>query len=202
MNDSTVDYYNNNAQKLVQRYESADMDIVHSLLLNTYTRGAKILEIGCGSGRDASFMLSKNYDVHGIDASPEMIQSALTVHPELSGRLHVGTIPDDLADVTETYDGIYAIACLMHLKEQELLPTFIAFRKLLKKDGSLLFSVPVSRPDLQESGTDETGRYFVLKKPAEWQYLLRESGFSDIETSENEDGLNRSGVRWVSFVGR
>ena len=54
MDRQTLDYYNENAEKLAELYETADMSAVHSLLLPFLPEKVSVLEIGCGSGRDAA----------------------------------------------------------------------------------------------------------------------------------------------------
>jgi 2-polyprenyl-3-methyl-5-hydroxy-6-metoxy-1,4-benzoquinol methylase len=92
----TLSYYANNAKDLSQRYESAKVDNIHSLLLNTFPSKSYLLEIGCGSGRDAAFMHQKGYDILAIDGSREMIAEAKRCHPELEGSLEVMKIPDEI----------------------------------------------------------------------------------------------------------
>ena len=92
----TLAYHENNAKHLSQRYESANVDNIHVLLLKTFPSKSYLLEIGCGSGRDAGFMYQNGYDVLAIDGSEEMITEAKQYHPELSDRLEVLKIPDEL----------------------------------------------------------------------------------------------------------
>ena len=63
----TLSYYENNAKYLSQRYESAKVGNIHSLLLSTFPSKSYLLEIGCGSGRDAGFMYQNGYDILAID---------------------------------------------------------------------------------------------------------------------------------------
>ena len=85
----TLSYYENNAKDLSQRYESAKVDHIHALLLNIFSPKSYLLEIGCGSGRDAAFMYRNGYDVLAIDGSREMIVEAKRCHLELADRLEV-----------------------------------------------------------------------------------------------------------------
>jgi len=87
MDRSTIHYYDENAEKLSELYETADMSIVHSLLLRFLPEKVSVLEIGCGSGRDAGFLMAKGYDVTAIEASPKMLQVAQSLHPELAVRI-------------------------------------------------------------------------------------------------------------------
>ena len=59
MDRSTIDYYNKNAEKLAELHETADMSEMHALLGRFLSEKARILEIGCGSGRDAAFLLAR-----------------------------------------------------------------------------------------------------------------------------------------------
>ena len=88
--NKTLSYYENNAKHLSQRYESANVDNIHALLLKTFPSKSHLLEIGCGSGRDASFMYRKGYNVHAIDGSTEMIAETKRCHPELVDIKRIG----------------------------------------------------------------------------------------------------------------
>ena len=72
----TLSYYENNAKDLSQRYESANVENIHSLLLKTFPSKSYLLEISCGSGRDTAFMYQNGYDIFAIDGSKEMIAEA------------------------------------------------------------------------------------------------------------------------------
>ncbi len=67
MDRSTIHYYNKNADKLAELYETADMSEIHALLVRFLSEKARILEIGCGSGRDAAFLLE-----YLFESLPEM----------------------------------------------------------------------------------------------------------------------------------
>ena len=114
-----LNYYEENANSLITRYESADVCDVQQLLLQIFEPNSKLLEIGCGSGRDASFMIKNNFDVIAIDGSKNMIEEAKKIHPELSEKLFHKTLPNDL-EFNQTFDGIYSIATLMHLSKNDL----------------------------------------------------------------------------------
>jgi hypothetical protein len=59
MDRSTIYYYNKNADKLAELYETADMSEIHALLVRFLSEKASLLEIGCGFGRDAAFLLAR-----------------------------------------------------------------------------------------------------------------------------------------------
>jgi len=123
MDRKTIRHYDSKAAELVARYESADMSDTHRILLRHLPEGARLLEVGCGSGRDAVFLLMEGFDVQCIDSSAEMVRMATSVHPELAGRLGCAELPFHPGDpvLAERFQAIVAIAMVMHLTDDELL---------------------------------------------------------------------------------
>ncbi|MDZ7794881.1 MAG: class I SAM-dependent methyltransferase [Spirochaetia bacterium] len=201
--NSTIRYYQQHAEKLSQRYERAEVADLHRRLLDTFSPGAQLLEIGCGSGREAAYLCGQGYEVQGIDPAPAMIDRALCLHPQLEGRLFQGALPDELPAALlehEHYNGIYAVASLMHLLQEQLHPTFEHLHQLLTQAGKLLFSVPLSRPGLDESGYDEKGRYYLLLASDEWIDQAKSAGFHSISSATTGDGLGREAITWLTCV--
>lgn len=77
-----------------------------SIILDCFNGKHQILELWCGSGRDAAFMTGHSFQVSGIDGSEQMIHSAINLHPELNGNLIAAAIPEDLHKIDKTFDGM------------------------------------------------------------------------------------------------
>lgn len=199
MQVKTINYYEENANSLISRYESADVSEVQQLLLQTFDKNSKLLEIGCGSGRDASFMTKNDFDVIAIDGSKNMIEEAKKVHPELSQKLFHKTLPHDLK-FNQTFDGIYSIATLMHLSQNDLEETISKIYNLLNSNGKFLMSVSLFRDDIDKNGFDGKGRFFLVLSFEIWINLLENLGFKILDTKTNGDGLGRSGIEWLTLV--
>ena len=167
----TLAYYENNAKHLSQRYESAKVDTIHSLLLKIFPSKSYLLEIGCGSGRDAGFMHQNGYDILAIDGSREMIAEAKRCHSELASSLEVMKIPDDLQFESSSFDGVYSIATLMHLDKSAIDRTIETVAMILKSGSKFFFSVSIQRDDLDDQGKDEKGRYFTGTPPTKYTQL-------------------------------
>lgn len=196
---NTLSYYENNFIALVNRYELADVNDVQKLLLQTFEQNLTLLEIGCGSGRDASFMTKNYFDITAIDGSKNMIEEAKKIHPELSEKLFHKTLPNDL-DFDKKFDGIYSIATLMHLSEKDLRKTILKIYDLLNQNGKLFMSVSLFRDDVDENGFDDKGRFFLVFSFDKWINLLKNAGFKILEVETNKDGLNRNGIEWLTMV--
>ena len=148
----TLSYYDENARELSYRYESAKVDHMHTLMKSTFPFESSLLEIGCGSGRDAGFMFQNGYEILAIDGSREMIAEAKRCHPELAESLQAMKIPDELYFEPASFDGVYSIATLMHLQKDAIDRTFEIIAALLKAGGKFLFSISIQRDDVDDGG--------------------------------------------------
>lgn len=195
----TLKFYETESKNLALRYETAEVSEVQKLLLRSFDKNSKLLEIGCGSGRDASFMTKNHFDVTAIDGSKNMIEEAKKIHPELIENLFHKTLPNDLK-FNKKFDGIYSIATLMHLSKNDLERTIYEIYDLLNQDGKFLMSVSLFRDDIDNNGFDEKGRFFLVLKFEEWINLLENNCFKILETKTNGDGLGRGGIEWLTLV--
>ena len=65
--------------------------------------GSRVLDVGCGSGRDVKALLKQGYDAHGVEPVAAMREMAITHSPELSTRIQTGHLPD--IPTHERFDG-------------------------------------------------------------------------------------------------
>src|SRR6516225_6409750 len=79
---SAVAYYDAHAAEFCQRTISLDMSELYAPFLREIPAGGRILDAGCGSGRDSLAFLKAGYDVVSIDASLEMVKAT----NKLTGR--------------------------------------------------------------------------------------------------------------------
>lgn len=195
----TLNFYEIYSKSLSFKYENTDISEVQQLLLQTFDKNAEILEIGCGSGRDASFMIENGFNVIAIDGSKNMIEEANKIHPNLSNKLFHKILPDDL-EFNINFDGIYSIATLMHLLKCDFEKTILKIYNLLNPAGKLLMSVSLFRDDINEYCFDKKGRYFLILIFEEWISMFKSIGFKILETKTNKDGQDRTGIEWLTIV--
>lgn len=200
MDAPTLAYYNRHAAEVARRYESADAALIHDNLLKAFPPGSRLLEIGAGSGRDAAFLLSRGHTITATDASTEMISEAARLHPDLIDCLVLHALPDPLPFPDHSFDGAYAIALLMHLPKESILPSLKEIARVIRPAGRFLFSVPNLRTQPATKGLDEDPRLFTELDPAEWIEAATKAGFTLAEKTLDQDGLNRSGFSWHTFL--
>jgi SAM-dependent methyltransferase len=109
-----------------------------------FPAGARLLDLGCGTGIDAVHLAGEGYQVVATDWSPRMVERARdrAAAAGLSARvtaLHVGLQELDTL-VAETFDGIYSNFGPLNCAP-DLAAVSRACANLLKPGGALVFSV-------------------------------------------------------------
>jgi len=201
--EKTLHYYDQNAEDTARRYETADLS---ELLTRAYrffteekTEPPEILEIGPGSGRDAAWFLRQGAVWQGIDGSEAMIDQAIELHPELRGKLSLHLLPAPLPFRDSSFSACYAAAVLMHLPAGEARVVLHEISRVLKPRGRLVFSVPLNRPHIDESGLDDRGRRFTNQTEEQWQKDAEAAGFKVRAKTVQQDSLDREGIVWLSL---
>jgi 2-polyprenyl-3-methyl-5-hydroxy-6-metoxy-1,4-benzoquinol methylase len=197
---ATVQLYDASAKDLASRYESADMSATHALLLRHLPKQGRVLEVGCGSGRDAAFLLSRGYDMTATDASANMVAEAGRRHPELAGRLQQAALPLHAGSplLERPFDAVLAMAIMMHIADQELTICAAQFAQILRPGGILFVSGSVGREGL-DAQRDAGGRLFIERSPAALEAVFQQARFVRAAVYDTVDALDRP-VRWFSLV--
>ncbi len=197
MDARTVRYYSANAKDVADRYESVQSPLA-GYFSKVFTPGGRILDIGCGSGRDMAELTRQGYSAYGIDATPEFVHLAQALHPELTDRVTQAALPDFEVPFRGNFDGVLCSAVLMHIDESELLSAALSIKRCLKANGRLLLSVPSHRSDVSETERDSTERLFKSYTAADLSLIFESLGFALINQWNNKDAMDRSGIEWVS----
>lgn len=101
------------------------------------TSDDKILEIGCGEGRDAGYLLNRGYDLLATDISPEAVSWCVRKHPEYTEHFRTLNCITDRLDMK--FDFIYAVAVVHMLVQDGDRDGFYSFiRDQLAEDGIAL----------------------------------------------------------------
>lgn len=119
--------------------------------LDALPRGAKILELGCGGGRDAEAMLARGFDVDPTDGTPAMAAKA-----EARLGRSVRVVRFDEVSAIAHYDAVWANAALLHVPSEALSDVLARIWRSLKPGGLHFASYKAGG----EPGRDRLGRYF------------------------------------------
>ena len=187
----TIDYYNTNAEAFVTSTLHADMSEARNRFLAYVKDGGRILDAGCGSGRDSLAFLQEGYKVSAFDASDELCRRAT----ELLGFSVECKRFEDLAG-EPTYDGIWACASLLHVPA-DVLPDVILRLKGLLLEGGILYA------SFKEVNTEriKDGRFFHDMTESTCSALFEAAGFSVLELCKSIDVREgRSTEVWVNII--
>lgn len=126
----TLKYYQDNAQTFFDGTVNVDMSSLYETFTKYLAPGARLLDAGCGSGRDAKAFLEMGYQVEAFDASSAMVELAR----EYTGLpVQLMTFAD--VDWKEEFDGIWCCASLLHVPAVELLEVMQRLEGALKPGG-------------------------------------------------------------------
>jgi SAM-dependent methyltransferase len=128
--DLTVAYYDAHAGEYVRDTLGLDMAGLYEPFLTLVPAGGHILDVGCGSGRDALAFQRRGFRVTAIDASGEMARLA----SEQTGQAVAVLRVQDLSYQNQ-FDGIWACASLLHVPSGEMDDVFARLTRALRPGG-------------------------------------------------------------------
>ncbi len=171
-NKKTVEAYDKNPQFYADKFNSYGVrfeDIDRALKLNE-SGSNKVLELGCGNGRDAQYIISKvgkgNY--LGIDASEGLVK--LAKQKVFEGEFHVKDIRD-VSYETETFGVIFSFASMLHMKREELESLLEKCYKSLKTGGILYISTKYGEYKEEKITNLGDEKYYYFYKPEDIEKL-------------------------------
>jgi SAM-dependent methyltransferase len=193
---STLAHYNERAADFWTGTRDHDVkQNIEALLRNI--QGAppfRVLDFGCGPGRDLAAFRALGHDPIGLEGSPVFAAMA---------REHSGCevwqqnflelqLPDG------RFDGIFANASLFHVPSRELPRVLRELRAALRPGGVLFTSNPRGN---NEEGWNR-GRYGVYHDLESWRAFVTAVGFVEVEHYYRPAGLPREQQPWLASVWR
>lgn len=190
--NETLEYYNKNAESFVYRTINIDLRETQERFLNHIPPHGRILDFGCGSGRDAKYFHTKDFEVDAVDGSEELCKLAA----EYSGINVKQMLFSDL-DVIEEYDGIWACSSILHLSSSELRDVLLKMLKALKNDGIIYTSFKYGQYEGMRNG-----RYFIDFTETSFKKYIADIGNVEIAvfwiTRDARPG--RGDEKWLNLI--
>jgi SAM-dependent methyltransferase len=192
----TLNHYNKCADIFWRDTRDHDVSQNREALLQTLHGPGpfRILDLGCGPGRDLKVFHDLGHEAIGLEGSQrfaEMARSYSGCEVWLQDFLQL-QLPN------EYFDGIFANASLFHIPSQELPRVLRELYAALKPNGVLFSSNP--RGENQEGWSGE--RYGCYYDWERWHQLVTAAGFSEIHHYYRPTSLPPEKQPWLASVWR
>ncbi|WP_295089178.1 class I SAM-dependent methyltransferase [Ruminococcus sp.] len=189
--NKTLKYYNDNADKFILGTLNVDMMTIQKKFISYIPKGGKVLDLGCGSGRDSLFFKQFGYNVTAVDGSAEMCRQA----EKNIGQPVINLTFDKLPYEAE-FDGIWACASLLHVPSSDIHDVLVKIEKALKKGGYFYFSVKYG-----DYEGEREGRYYTdyTEKSIEALFAAIPS-LKKVDMWFTDDARPERNDRWINCI--
>lgn len=201
---STIAVYNAMSQKYAKKLDDYAPLPERERFISLPPPRAQILDVGCGSGRDAEYFTAKGFRVTGVDLSEKLLEIARQRVPQAA------FYKQDIRSLRFpplSFDGIWACASLLHLKRHEVPIVLNNFFQLLTPGGILFIMVKEGKgeADVAEELSSHLSRHFTYFQQQELKDLVKDAGFEDIEQytyNEKDRRPDHRDLWWISCFSR
>lgn len=182
---ATIDYYEANAPHYTLSFGLAPSRHLDAFL-DRLDPGARILELGCGAGRDSARIVERGFELDATDGTPAMVRKA-------NERFDVGArhMRFDQLDAETEYDAVWAHACLIHVARAEFPAVLSSINRALRDGGWHYANFKLGDAE----GRDLLGRLHNFPEEAWLVEQYKAAGFTLIESEtyrgEGADGTVR-----------
>lgn len=206
---ATLAWYDANASTRAERYDALAPQELKRLLERWIPAGARVLEFGCGSGRDARALAQRGALVTATDGSSAMLAEARRRSGWLSGRIRFRELafptaaPEAqargllaTANDGKPFDAFVAVGLFQHLERPSLFQAARLMEAAASTSAVVILSVPVDHPE-----DADDGRTFRTRPAESYADLFERFGFSLVEKTQTASaGLPESRSSWMNLV--
>ena len=188
----SVNYYEIHAEAFAASTVNVDVSKLYAEFEIYLKPGCRIMDLGCGSGRDSRYFVEKGYDVVAVDPSLAMCKKTR----DLAG-VTTYTLKAEELSFEDEYDAVWACASLLHVsrKNQEFVLQKIC--RALRQDGILYCSWKYGNQERVEDG-----RSFTDLNDKELNHILLE--LPDLKLIKSwlttDVRLNRPEQKWLNVL--
>ena len=187
----SIRYYQQNAEDFFAATVDVDMQSLYAPFVALLPERGKILDAGCGSGRDSKAFKELGYDVEAFDATAEMVELAAD-YARVPVRLQTFAEVDE----SERYDGIWCCASLLHVPAAELPDAMLRLARALKAGGVWYVSFKYG-----DGEREKDGRHFTDLNERELEKLVGSlDGVSIHSTWQTEDKRPGRDEIWLNAL--
>jgi len=190
-----IDFYSQNCERLAEQYEKLSPEKVN-IDWSPYIPATKslILDIGSGSGRDATWLAEMGHEIVAVEPADELRKKAKRLHPHPSIQWINDSLPalKGVYKLNLRFDLILVSAVWMHIAPNLRERSFRKMVNLLKPGGALILTLR------HGPSPDERTMYTVDSE--EIYQLANRYAIDVVLNTKGEDELGRSEVSWTTMV--
>ena len=150
-NNNTLTFYNKCSKEYFKATVNVNISKLRFEFIENFKFGDKILDLGCGSGRDSKIFIDSGFEVTAVDGSKELAKLASNF---IGQKVVVSTFKN--LNINESFNGIWACASLLHINPMKLEELLVKIEKALCNNGILYMSFKYGTREF----IDEKDRYF------------------------------------------
>lgn len=182
----TKKYYDRNAANWVGLRSNLNYCQKEFEEFRQFLPNGSIIDLGCGTGRDASLFVTTGYDYVGVDLSDGMITEARKLFPKTSFKKM------DLSDLKfkdNSFDGLWSFAAYLHIPKNEISDSIKEANRVLKTGGFGYIAIKKgSHERYQDEGVNK--RYWSFYGKNQFAKILTNNGFEIIKFWEDKRDYN------------
>ncbi len=145
--DQTIEFYEKNASSYIESTLNTNISELYRPFEELLSRGCRILDLGCGSGRDSMYFAKKGYDVVALDPSP-----AMCFHTRSIANIPVYEMKAEEMQFSNEFDAVWACASLLHIPRDRQENVLHRIASALKDEGILYASWKYGTQDREVEG--------------------------------------------------
>ena len=187
MDEATRMFYDGDPEGYSETTRWNDVTALTGRFISHLPHGARILDLGCGSGRDTLAFRRLGFHVVPVDGSEGMCRIASESTGSEVRRLDFLDL-----DYVDEFEGVWACASLLHLRPEEIPEVMGLVRRALRSGG--VFFLSFKEGDFRGY---RDGRWYTDMTLEGLRELAEGTGFEVLDMWESVD---RRGVRWVSGI--
>ncbi|MDP9075969.1 MAG: class I SAM-dependent methyltransferase [Bacteroidota bacterium] len=153
-------------QNLHQLYGNIDIYLFDQLLKGRFDNCHKILDAGCGGGRNLIYFLRNGFDVYGIDSNPQAVEAvkalAATLAPNLALTNFKTAAAEELPFGDETFDLVISSAVLHFANNEDHFEHMLTSMWRVLKPGGYLFARLASDIGIEDKVKHIENRRYLL----------------------------------------
>ena len=188
---ATLAYYQAQAPRLALSSAQAPSPHLDGFL-DLLRTGDQVLELGCGTGRDAARIAERGFALDTTDAAPAMVRKT----KERFG-IDARIMAFAALDAVEVYDAVWAHACLMHVRRSNLPKVIGRIHSSLRPGGWHFANYPLGPSEVR----DLQGRWHNRVDLAWITDLYVRAGFSVVRTQIDQITSPNGGTsEWIALT--